>query len=196
MIQLHSHCLVFETANGEHIPCSVEDVSVEVIGEAVQQLDHDLVKQAAFAVLHYFKVERQQTVVPIAEFTAVLEKVLHNLGLIDPEVCLAQPAPASSPAPVPVPIGSVAETSLAALAAETGAGGELLFFPRLRDEMRQQLSQSPQLLRVNGLHDCVKHLVGARRWCDRCRTMSDQIVAYLRQCLDENHRADCALVVS
>jgi hypothetical protein len=26
--------------------------------------------------------------------------------------------------------------------------------------------------------------------------MSDQIVAYLRQCLDENHRADCALVVS
>ncbi|MBI5802341.1 MAG: HIT domain-containing protein [Verrucomicrobia bacterium] len=29
-----------------------------------------------------------------------------------------------------------------------------------------------------------------------CRAMSDQIVGYLRQCLDENHRADCALVVS
>ena len=35
MIQLHSHCLVFETADGEHIPCSVEDVSVEVIGEII-----------------------------------------------------------------------------------------------------------------------------------------------------------------
>jgi hypothetical protein len=90
----------------------------------------------------------------------------------------------------------VSETSLDALAVETGAGGELLFFPRLRQEMRQQLSQSPRLLRFNGLHDCVKRLVGARRWCDRCRAMSDQIVGYLRQCLDENHRADCALVVS
>ena len=50
MIQLHSHCLVFETANGEHIPCAVEDVSVEVIGEAVEQLDHEIVKQAAAAV--------------------------------------------------------------------------------------------------------------------------------------------------
>ncbi len=187
MIQLHSHCLVFETANGEHIPCSVEDVSVEVIGEAVEQLDHEIVKQAAAAVLHYFKVERQQTVVTIAEFTAALEEVLRSLGLIVTSTA-AKPAPALA--------GPVAETSLDDLAVETGDGGELLFFPRLREEMRQQLSQSPRLVRFNGLHDCVKRLVGARRWCDRCRAMSDQIVGYLRQCLDENHRADCALVVS
>lgn len=187
MIQLHSHCLVFETPNGEHIPCAVEDVSVEVIGEAVEQFDHEIVKQAAAAVLHYFKVERKQTIVTIAEFTAALESVLHNLGLI---------VTGTDAKPVPTLTGSVAETSLAALAVETGEGGELLFFPRLREEMRQQLSQSPRLVRFNGLHDCVKHLVGARRWCHRCRAMSDQIVGYLRQCLDENHRADCALVVS
>ena len=187
MIQLHSHCLVFETANGEHIPCSVEDVSVEVIGEAVDQLDHEIVRQAAAAVLHYFKVERKQTIVTIAEFTAALEGVLRGLGLI---VTSAEQKPA------PALEGPVAETSLDELAAETGDGGELLFFLRLREEMRQQLSQSPRLVRFNGLHDCVKRLVGARRWCDRCRAMSDQIVGYLRQCLDENHRADCALVVS
>ncbi len=187
MIQLHSHCLVFETATGEHIPCAVEDVSVEVIGEAVEQLDHEIVKEAAAAVLHYFKVERQQTVVTIAEFTAALESVLQNLGLI---------VTSTEAKPLPTLAGPVTETSLAALAAETGDGGELLFFPRLRQELRQQLSQSPRLVRFNGLHDCVKRLVGARRWCDRCRAMSDQIVGYLRQCLDENHRADCALVVS
>lgn len=187
MIQLHSHCLVFETANGEHIPCSVEDVSVEVIGEAVDQLDHDIVRQAAAAVLHYFKVERKQTIVTIAEFTAALEEVLRGLGLI---------VTSTEQKPAPALAGPVAETSLDDLAAETGDGGELLFFPRLREEMRQQLSQSPRLVRFNGLHDCVKRLVGARRWCDRCRAMSDQIVGYLRQCLDENHRADCALVVS
>lgn len=187
MIQLHSHCLVFETANGEHIPCSVEDVSVEVIGEAVEQLDHDIVKQAAAAVLHYFKVERKQTVVTITEFTAALEEVLRGLGLI---------VTSTETKTAPGLTGPVAESSLDELAAETGDGGELLFFPRLREEMRQQLSQSPRLVRFNGLHDCVKRLVGARRWCDRCRAMSDQIVGYLRQCLDENHRADCALVVS
>lgn len=187
MIQLHSHCLVFETANGEHIPCSVEDVSVEVIGEAVDQLDHDIVRQAAAAVLHYFKVERKQTIVTIAEFTAALEEVLRGLGLI---------VTSTEQKSAPALAGPVAETSLDDLAAETGDGGELLFFPRLREEMRQQLSQSPRLVRFNGLHDCVKRLVGARRWCDRCRAMSDQIVDYLRQCLDENHRADCALVVS
>jgi len=189
VIQLHSHCLVFETANGEHIPCSVEDVSVEVIGEAVEQLDHEIVRQAAAAVLHYFKVERKQTIVTIAEFTAALEEVLRGLGFL---TSTAEAQPASLPALT----GPVAETSLARLAVESGDGGELLFFPRLREEMRQQLSQSPRLVRFNGLHDCVKRLVGARRWCDRCRAMSDQIVGYLRQCLDENHRADCALVVS
>jgi hypothetical protein len=187
VIQLHSHCLVFETANGEHIPCAVEDVSVEVIGAAVDQLDHEIVKQAAAAVLHYFKVERQQTIVTIAEFTVALEEVLRGLGLV---MASAEPISAADLA------RPVAETSLDLLAEETGDGGELLFFPRLREEMRQQLSKSPRLVRFNGLHDCVKRLVGARRWCDRCRAMSDQIVGYLRQCLDENHRADCALVVS
>lgn len=187
MIQLHSHCLVFETANGEHIPCSVEDVSVEVIGEAVDQLDHEIVKEAAAAVLHYFKVERKQTVVTIAEFTTALEEVLRGLGLI---VTSTEKKPAAALG------GPVSETSLDELAAEAGDGGELLFFTRLREEMHQQLSHSPRLLRFNGLHHCVKRLVGARRWCDRCRAMSDQIVGYLRQCLDENHRADCALVVS
>ncbi len=187
MIQLHSHCLVFETPNGEHIPCAVEDVSVEVIGAAVDQLDHEIVKEAAAAVLHYFKVERQQTIVTIAEFTLALEEVLRGLGLV---MAAAEPMSAADLA------RPVAETSLDLLAEETGDSGELLFFPRLRAEMRQQLSKSPRLLRFSGLHACVKRLVGARRWCHRCRAMSDQIVGYLRQCLDENHCADCALVVN
>lgn len=101
MIQLHSHCLVFETATGEHIPCAVEDVSVEVIGEAVEQLDHEIVKEAAAAVLHYFKVERQQTVVTIAEFTAALESVLQNLGLI---------VTSTEAKPLPTLAGPVTET--------------------------------------------------------------------------------------
>ena len=187
MIQLHSHCLVFETANGEHIPCSVEDVSVEVIGEAVDQLDHQLVKEAAAAVLHYFKVERKQTIVTIGEFTAALEEVLRGLGLI---VNSTQPKPALALA------SPVAETRLDELAEETGDGGALLFFPRLRDVVRRELDGSPKVLRFSGLRDCVKQLTGAKRWSADCQSLNDQIVDYLRNSLrSEQSGSNCAMVV-
>ena len=76
VIQLHSHCLVFETSDGELIPCDAEDVTIELIGDAVQNLDPNVIRQAAAAVLHYFKAERQQEIVTIREFTAALETVL------------------------------------------------------------------------------------------------------------------------
>ena len=34
MIQLHTDCLVFETSDGEAIPCSAQDVTVELRGDA------------------------------------------------------------------------------------------------------------------------------------------------------------------
>jgi hypothetical protein len=37
--------------------------------------------------------------------------------------------------------------------------------------------------------------VGAERWCDRCRWMHGQIVSYLRTCLEEDSRENCALVI-
>ena len=34
MIQLHTDCLVFETSDGDSIPCSAQDVTVELLGDA------------------------------------------------------------------------------------------------------------------------------------------------------------------
>ena len=51
MIQLHTDCLVFETSDGEAIPCSAQDVTVELLGDAAHELEPMLVTEAAEAVL-------------------------------------------------------------------------------------------------------------------------------------------------
>ena len=71
------------------------------------------------------------------------------------------------------------ETDLFLLA---GEGGELFFFPRLRDELRRRLDGTPRVLRFHGLRACVRHLTGAKRWSSQCRVLNDQIVDYLRTC--------------
>ena len=57
MIQLHTDCLVFETSDGEAIPCSAQDVTVELLGDAAYELEPMLVTEAAEAVLYHFKVD-------------------------------------------------------------------------------------------------------------------------------------------
>ena len=90
----------------------------------------------------------------------------------------------------------VSELDLARLARESGGGCALFFFPRLRDELRQYLGQSPRMLRFHGLRGCVKELAGARRWTVRCQALEEQVVEFLRECLGaEAGKRDFALVV-
>ncbi len=185
MIQLRSDCLEFETSKGGSIPCAAEQVTVELIGEAVASLDKDLVRQAAAAVLHYFKHELGRSFVTVGEFTQALERVLHGFGL---EVQCAPSVPAASP---------VTESDLCQLACQSGQGFELFFFQRLRQELETQLRKSPRVVRFKGLRRCVKQLVGARRWSGRCQQLNDQIVDYLRHQLGAQPEApSCALVVA
>jgi len=183
MIALALDCLVFELANGERIPFSVEMISVELLGNAARQFDLEFVRHAAKAVFHYFKVELGRQAVTAGEFAGALEKVLCGFK---------QPAPASVPRAV---AGGELESDLRRLAREAD-DGELFFFPRLRDELRQHLQQGPRVLRFRGLRGCVKQLVGARRWTPRCRNLEEHIVQFLRECLSLEARAgECAMVV-
>ena len=186
MIHLRPDCLVFKTKTGENIPCSVADVSVELVGAALGGVDEEIIQNAAQAVLYYFKTELGRTSVTIGEFTEALEKALRGLGL---EINSATPEMVSPP--------RVLEYDLQHLAGESEtAGFELIFFSRLRAELRLKLNQSPQVLRFRGLRGCVLQLSGAKRWSVRCQSLSDQIVDFLRTCLQtENERASCALVV-
>ena len=184
MIHLHLGCLMLKMPSGESIPCSAELINVNLLGDAADLLDPELVQNAACAVLHYFKVEQGKSFVSVQEFSGTLVTVLRGFGI---SVNSGEAAP---------PPRLISESDLRRLACESGKAFELAFFPRLRDEMRQQLNRSPQLVRFKGLRSCVKQLAGARRWTDRCQCLSDQIVDYLRHCLrDDPCAKSCSLIV-
>ncbi|MBI3878361.1 MAG: hypothetical protein HY300_20755, partial [Verrucomicrobia bacterium] len=185
-IQLHSHCLAFEQPGGEAIPCSAEQVTVEVLGEAANGVNSEIVRHAAATVLYYFKNELGRTTVTMGEFIGALEKVLRGFGL---EVKAMKSGKALAAEP------GVAEFDLRLLTGKASAEFELDFFPRLREELRHQLEQSPRMVRFCGLRPCVKRLAGRKRWCPRCHRLSDQIVGYLRECLHQQQAQQCALVV-
>ena len=181
MIQLHPDYLLFETPQGQFIPCLPEMVAVELVGEISADLDPDLVQEAATAVLHYFKHDLGWHTVSVGEFSRVLERALAALGLYS---------------------GSNSEAletrsyDLRQLAAGAGRAFELSFFPQLRQEVRAQVGAAPTVLRFHGLRGCVKQLMGARRWTPRCQMLNDQIVEYLRACLtSEVSKNRCGLVV-
>jgi hypothetical protein len=175
---------MFKMPGGQLIPCSAEGVTVNLLGEAADWLDPELVQNAARAVLHYFKVEQGKSFVSLQEFSRTLATVLRGFGI---SVDLAEAAPAPR---------RISESDLRELACASGKGFELAFFPLLRDELRQQLDRSPQVVRFKGLRGCVKQLAGARRWSWRCQSLNDQIVDYLRHCLSNDPGAkSCSLMV-
>jgi hypothetical protein len=183
MIALNSECLLFQLASGESIPCSAEMICIDVISNSESLIDPEMLRHAAASVFYYFKTELARETVTVAEFAAALEKVLRTLGLTIRSAGND-------------PVRDISTADLRSLAGESADRLELLFYPRLRDEMRWLLRQSPRVLRFRGLRGCAKQLAGARRWSSRCEKTQEQIVAYLRSCLtaepEQNH---CALVV-
>ena len=120
MIQLHTGCLVFEGGGGD-IPCSAEQVAIELTGVALSAHDTEVIQNAAAGVLHYFKEEQGKASITLAEFSEALSKVLNGFGM---DLSLATPAPALTQEP-----RRVVESDLGKLAAESGEAFELAFFP-------------------------------------------------------------------
>jgi hypothetical protein len=187
MIRLRPDCLAFKTADGECIPCSAEQVVVELIGDAAHWLDKEVIKHASEAVLHYFRHEKDQDTVSVAEFVEALERVLKGLGFH------VKAAPATT---LPPARSRVVEADLRDLASASSGGAELFFFPLLRREVQQRLDGSPLILLFRGLRECVKQIVGTKRWNASCQDLNDRIVDYLRTCLSiEKEGSGCSLVV-
>lgn len=181
MILLARDCLVFEMANGESIPLSAQTISIELIAENASSLfDSEFLEHAASAVFHYFKNDLGRETVSVGEFTLALEKVLNEFKESAPGKDYSRFS---------------AQADLRELAAET-SHAELFFFPRLRDELRIQLQHSPDAISFRGLRGCVKRLVGARRWSPQCRKMENQILEFLRNCVQAEAKDACSLLVS
>ncbi len=183
MITLAADCLLFELACGQSLPLSADMIALEVSEQTGKWADSEFLNEAAKGVFHFFRHDLKRQTVTLAEFADALERVLEGFGL-------GKPKPAAKPSAM------VLESDLFRLSDESGNGCELLFFPRLRDELKQQLRLGPNVLRFHGLRRCVKQLTGARRWNLRCRALQDQIVEFLRRCLSaERRQAEIALVV-
>ena len=174
MIQLHPEYLIFQTSQGELIPCSAESVTIELIGDASSLLDPEVVREAASAVVHYFKNELGRETVSVTEFSKALERVLNCFGFN----VVTSTGEKETPANI-----RTTEMDLSNLVGDSVAQFELAFFNNLRSEFRKQVQSSPDILQFVGLRPTVKQMVGAKRWCHRCEAMSDQIVAFLRECL-------------
>ncbi len=183
MIALASNCLLFELNNGQSVPLSAEMISIEMMEGPTGRFDAEVVRHAAASVFYYFKHDLGRETVLVAEFAEALEKVLRGMGINVSSEGTPEAADAR-------------KADLGRLARDAGESRELIFFPRLRDELRTLLRESPHLVRFQGLRGCVKHLAGARRWSARCENLQEQIVEFLRQCLSaESRKTDCALMV-
>lgn len=181
MIALATDYLVFQMATGESVPFSADAISDELIGEKDSTYDPEVVGHAANAVFHYFKHELGYQTVTVGEFAAALEKVLDGINLGRGTVERAK---------------LVRDSDLCTLARDSGVGGELVFFPRLREELGVHLQTGCRVIRFGGLRNCVKQLSGARRWSVKCQLMQEQVVEYLRKCLSALAKGkEVALVV-
>jgi hypothetical protein len=183
MTQQPTACLVFRTSSDE-IACDGAGVGIELVGEGLNGSEAELVRQAAVGVIHYFREDLGRQSVTVGEFSLALAKVLRSFGL-NIEDCARVEQRAA-----------MAEADLTDLVAGAEGTFELGFFPRLRQELTRRLEPKPRMVRFTGLRRCVKKLAGARRWSSRCEALSDRIVDYVRQCLNEHqHAANCAVVL-
>jgi hypothetical protein len=169
MIALAADCLLFRLENGESVPLCADMITLELRGNEEAEYDEEVLRQATGAVFYYFKHELNRQVVTLGEFAETLEKVIQGFDL-GQRLKLEREG--------------VVESDLGLLADECGMACELVFFPRLRDELRQHIKQRPQVLRFHGIRGCVKRLIGTRRWCARCEALRRHIIDFLRGCLN------------
>ena len=183
MIALREDCLLVEGAKGDCLPCSVDHLTLEFVGHAVGSLDPEVLKQAAAAVLHYFKHEQGRQFVTVGEFAGALAKVLDGFG-IDAKV-------------TEIHDGSrVRSADLRTLTTGAGKLGELEFFSRLRTALREQLADRPKRVEFRGLRGCVKQLTGRKHWCPACEQLEDWIIEVLRGWFQQQPEArDTALII-
>lgn len=199
MIRLREDCLVFRTADGLTIPCTAEEVTVEIMGDAAGAIDPEVVRSAAAAVLHYFKSELGREEVSVSEFSQALERVLRGFGF---QISYAEKSDgsaegAASGSAEAKPARTIVEADLVELAADFGPACELFFFQKLRENLKAKLASAPDVVRFSGLRRCAKQLTGSRRWSHRCEEASDRIVGFLRESFTrDNGGHRCALVVS
>ena len=75
MIQLNPDCVVLELEGGNNLPCSVELMTVELLGETSSWMDPEILKNINHGVIVYLRDELGKQLVSFEEFAEVLKKI-------------------------------------------------------------------------------------------------------------------------
>ncbi|MBM3846033.1 MAG: hypothetical protein FJ405_07100 [Verrucomicrobia bacterium] len=185
MILLRRDCLVFELAGGELMPCSAQEMAFSLV---VDPPDHEqvlIIREAAAAVLHFFRVEQGRQAVTVAEFAEALGRALQDQGFSVeapgtnlPSLPPSQAAACDSGKVTSLP--SPEEVDLIRVEQNSGGLGELSFFQQLETDLSPRLASGSNLLIYRRLRECAMALCASKRWTARCQEVSDRIVTHLR----------------
>lgn len=184
MIQLNPDCIMMELEGGNALPCSVEIMTVELLGENASWMDPEILQNICQAVILYLRDELGKESVSFHEFTRVLEEVLRGFGF---DMTVPQAVSSS---------GRVDKTDICEWLGRQDTGLELILFQRLREELAKRLEhEPPSVLWIHGLRNFVKSQLGARRWSRKCQHLNDQLIAFIRDCFDRQANTGSALVL-
>lgn len=184
MIQLNPDCVMVELENGNALPCSVELLTLEMLGKEASWIDSEILRNICDAVVLYLRDELGKGSVPLYEFAHILEEVLRGFGF---DVAVPRKSQPTRP---------VCKTDLADWLGRQELGFDLMLFQRLREELTRRLLQKPAgVLWIHGTRNCVKAHLGARRWSRKCQQLHDQMVAFIRECFDREADAGSSLIV-
>lgn len=123
-------------------------------------------------VIEYFSRRVEERIVPVERIIEAVRAVLAATGYEDVAAHFAPPPP-----PVRVDLRQLAQAAW--------AGGELDFFSKLDAELASSRVCRARHLRVEGLRDAAKILLGARVWKRACERLTDEIVTHLRDRLGQ-----------
>ncbi len=127
-----------------------------------------LAEHVASSVLEYFACKVEENSIAFDRLVGAVREVLVAIDYEDI-------AGEFRPGPPPLRL------ALDQLAHKTGPGFELEFFKLLDKALDHAARSGNQTLQLNGLRDCVKHLLGAKVWRRECERLRGEIVEHVRE---------------
>ncbi len=123
-------------------------------------------------VMEYFSQRVDERIVPLERIVEAVRAVLSATGYKDVAAHFCPP-----PMPVRIDLRHIAQSA--------GTGGELVFFSMLDTELASLSGRCTRHLRVEGLKEATKTLLGAHAWRRDCEKLSDEIVTHVRNRLNQ-----------
>jgi hypothetical protein len=186
MIALRQDVFLVAYDDGHLEPFDVSKLTRSILKAARRAGHHHwpLAEHVASAVSTYFQKDWPQPTVGRHHLLQAVREILRVIGY--PDISAAYQNAHGR-----------AVLDLADLAIQTPSGFDLEFFRLLDTRLERLCAAGPTHLEFRHLHFCVKILSGKRSYRTRCKGLSEEVLAFIRQKLAARFSAkDCSFVVS